>query len=297
MKKEIFKVIAATALCLGLFGAAFLGLNHITLASATEGTQPLQLAQPAVNIPNANAALTVSEENRKPDMAFDVIFESDAIPSINALSPEAAAEIGAQYIWDMFGKSIDGMMVEFIYSAMPSLTRTLWKGLVVESDTLCFNETWIEFAIDSITGERIDIINKRAAFGQAMPPDVQTAVDAIFSDENNWEAQKALRMSGAFPEITDAHYQAAREFAERHFSTTEVISVESVSGYSRSFDFDDNGNLVRTDHRYTFDATDSTGRVASVRIDLETKQPLSLSTSWNDMVPGFNYVINAPWER
>jgi hypothetical protein len=51
----------------------------------------------------------------------------------NAISPEEAAQIGALYIWEMFGESINGMAVEISYHSMSHFTKAFWLGHVAES--------------------------------------------------------------------------------------------------------------------------------------------------------------------
>ena len=312
MKKEIIKVVSATALCLGLFGAGFLGINNLVLASATEGVQPIQLVEAAVNIPVANVALQVSEENQKPEMALSVIFYSSAMPSMNAMSYEAAAEAGAQYIWEMFGESIDGNMVHMTYSNHPASIRSLWIGRVLKPDTFLptriamdqdtsiderlhlHASTLFTFSIDAVTGERIDILT----YSHWMQPseEVRTALDELHSRSQGRATEEsiAIRDGGAPPAQLDNYIEAAREFAQRHFSTTEVVSTELVNINAIAFDLDENGNLFATNRQLIFEVTDSTGRVADVAIVESTKQLIWLNTGMNDIVPGCNYVGAEP---
>jgi hypothetical protein len=305
MKKEIIKVVSATALCLGLFGAAFLGLNQMTLASATEGTQPLQLDPPAVNISAANVALAMSDENRKPDMAFDVIFESDTVPSRNALSPEAAAEIGAQYIWDMFGESIEGKSVQMTYSNPPAATRAFWIGVVFEQGTRLINRessvedrmqfgrsTHFTFTVDAITGEWVNISTN--SHQTEISDEVRAALDArlILSQGALTERMTSERQLYAFSRNTqqlDEYIEAAREIAQKHFNTSEVTSVELRDVATIAYGFNENG-LYSAKRQLVFEVTDSTGRIADVAITETTKQLIWFNTAMNDIIPGWNYV-------
>jgi hypothetical protein len=313
MKKEIIKVVSATALCLGIFGAAFLGINRITLASATEGTQPLQLPPPAVNISAANVALVVSEENRKPDMELNVIFESDTVPSRNALTPEAAAEIGAQYIWDMFGESIDGKSVQMTYSNPPATTRAFWIGVVFEQGTRLINRessiedrmqfgrsTHFTFTVDAITGEWVNISTN--SHWTEMSDEIRTARDAA-REERLTLSQGALteimtseRQLYAFSRNTqqlDEYIEAVRGIAQKHFSTSEVMSVELIDVATIAYDFNENG-LFPANRQLVFEVTDSTGRIADIAITETTKQLIWLNTAMNDIIPGWNYVPEKP---
>jgi hypothetical protein len=302
MKKEIIKVVSVAALCLGLFGAGFVAINSIVLASATEGTHPLQLAHAAVNIPVSNVAQVVSEEHQKPEMVMDVIFESDTVPSINALSPKAAAEIGAGYIWEMFGESIDGRTVRMIYSNHPSSTRTSWLGIVFEDGArlsepdLTLEErmeisrhTLFHFSVDAITGEWIDVSTSTHLVEPS--EEVRAALVELHNRGQGRATEEAIaiRSGGAAPTQLDIYIEAVREFASRQFTATEIVSVEFRNANAISFDLDENGNLFATDRQLTFEVVDSTGRVADVAIVEATRELIWLHTGSNDIVPGFNY--------
>ena len=316
---ELIKVVMVSALCLGLFGAAFVGINNITLAATTEGTQPLQLAPAAVNIPVANTAPVVSKEGQKPDMAMDLIIDSSATPSINALSPEAAADIAAQYIWDMFGESIDGKAVHMVYSNHPAATRATWIGNVATTpeafmlferevsreERIQFTRSILfSFSLDAVTGERINI--STSSHWVEMAEEVIAALDERFSRSQGEERVTTVAtLSGGAPPAQldeyieapaqlDEYIEATRELAQRHFNTTEVVSVELRNINVIAYDLDENGNLYVTNRQLVFEATDSTGRVAEMAIVEATKQLIWLNTGMNDIVPGWNYVGEEP---
>lgn len=304
MKKEIIKSVSATALCLGLFGAGFVTVNNISIASAIEGTQPLQFTQAEVVLPVANVTPIAYEEHQKPDMAMNVIFESSAVPSANALTYETAAEMGAQYIWDMFGKSLDGKTVIMTYSNPPSATRAFWMGRVVEADEVDFYDhasILFTFSIDAVTGERIDIFT--AIHSVEPSEDVRAALvefsnhsqgTSTVSPVNEMDMLIALRSGGLPPAQLDDYIYVAKGFAQRHFGTTEVVSAELRNINALAFDLDENGNLFATSRQLVFEVTDNTGRVADIAITEATRQLIWLLTSSNDIVPGFNYVGTEP---
>jgi len=309
---ELIKVAIVSTLCLGLFAVAFAGVNQITLAAATEGTQPLPLPLPAVNIPAANVVYAASAENQKPDMAMNIILGPDTLPGINAISPETAAEIGARYIWDMFGESIDGTTVKMFYSNHPAFTRASWIGRVLEPEASftigrnasldermqMHNSTLFTFSIDAVTGERIDISTHShwAEISKAMTEEIRNALDEFFSPSQRRTTEEAiaLRSGGAPPAQLDGYIKAAREHAQRHFHATEVISAELKNINALTFALDENGNLIVTDRQLIFEVTDSTGRVADIAIIESTKQLIWLHTGSNDIVPGWNYVGEEP---
>jgi len=215
-----------------------------------------------------------------------------AEPSANAISADAAAEIGKQYILDVLGVDIDGKAIHMMYSAHPSMTRTFWRGIVTEQQDSYLNNALYDFALDAVSGQRVNISNHNRVMPY-MPEEVLNALNEFFQDRNRFDEQIALR-TGQPPAQLDGYIQTARDFAERHFSATEVVSVEFVNSNALRFGFDEHRNLAAIGHQLVFTATDSTGRVAYLAIDQETHELIWLFTESNDIVPGFNYVGTEP---
>ena len=284
MKKEIVKVTAATAISMAVFGVAFVSINSLALASETSGAWPLP---PVGTQVNSSATHQAPEEFQKPDMVFSVNSNANSslssVPGSNALSVEVAANIGAQYIWDVFEKSINGKTVHMMYSAHPSMSRTFWRGTVSESGNANSNSVLFEFTIDSVTGQRISISNRNRISVSELSQDVLNALQ----DRSRADEIAAIRQ-GQPPAQLAGYIQAARTFAEQHFNNTQVVNVEFLNAHALGFSLNANGNLVATNRMLTFSATDSTGRVADITIDEATKQLLSISTENNDIIPGFN---------
>ena len=306
MKNEVVKVVSATVLCLVLFGAAFLGINNASLAVATEAVQPLQLAPATVNTHTERVDSIAPEERQKPDMVLTVFDDSDTLPGINALTPDEAAEIGAEYIWDMLGKSIDGKTVRMLYTANPSSARAYWHGWV--SDTM---ENLIPtdrenfdlqcgFTICAVSGERIDIDNWKPtdnAFDKRMQ-EISSKLRVALIELSREESEKLFEQRNAHqpPERLAVYAQIAERYAAKHFNKTEVASSQ-VWEYNSfgSFDLDENGRIIIVPAQtITFIVTDSTGREAEVGINMETEELLRITTQQNDIVPGWNYVGEEP---
>jgi len=333
MKNEIIKVVAATVLCLGLFGVAFIGINNIVLAAAAEGTQPLQIASMGINDPVANEVPVLREGYQKPELTVQTIIASDTTPStdevtlrewyqqsidqqnakpaINALTPEAAAEIGAQYIWHMFGESIDGQTVLMTYSCHPAMTRAYWIGSVSEPEAFLlvnreisleerqqYNQSKIfTFSVDAITGEWIDIYTN--SHWQEMSPKVMDALTERFNTGEGRLAEEAMARryadalfhnasTGKYTE--DEYTEAAREIAQRHFTATEVASIELSCVNAIAYDLDEKGNPYIASLQLVYAVTDNTGRIADIAMVAATKQLIWLNTSSNDIIPRWVYV-------
>ena len=241
-----------------------------------------------------------------------------------ALSPESAAQIGAQYIWDVFGESIDGMFVEVSFDDWEFNTRSHWRGAVTINNryTLEQREEWeVKMAelmaeIDAriYAGEDPDEVHQDV-FGNIEHHEYVTAlfyftIDAltgkridiwqatpfrIFTEEesqilNEYMQNMDRDISGTMfnanltPQEKVALSQMASDYAARHFNNTTVMNT-SFTNASNNIDIDLEGNVVFLPGFASFDVTDSAGRVASISINLNLNKVTSISTIQNDMLP------------
>ena len=201
--KEMMKVAVVSVLALGMFSAAFIGVNHLAFALATNGATLLEAAVPPVTVqaaaytPQVQQQETITEETTTdaaaPEMAVFTppnitimqieAFDPQVIPA-NAISKEEAALIGAEYLWDVLGASIDGMYVEMMYIMMPGFTRPFWIGSVSaeKPHNLDFEDfrddldAWMDaavfasysFRLDAITGMRVDVAYNHPSYMEAI---------------------------------------------------------------------------------------------------------------------------------
>jgi len=328
--KDLLKVTGATALTLTLAVSAFTGVNNLAFAAATQPEQ-LTLATPAaVTAPdNAPQAEEIQAAYIEPNLTIIMnknldengIPYSNNIPSANAISYEEAAKIGAQYIWDLYGESIDGKTVEMTYSAQPFSSRAYWHGTVAnskddlsipenyetypaeEGDTIAatniVDKTLYNFAIDAVTGERVSIY-----------PNVNIPEPEYLSEGKTYTLSPVQMeaMQYEAPANVDEYAKIAEEFAQIHFNHSKVTSVEftfislshgdraaSIEAYKayqeayragkdKPFTF----TLYEEGRGITFNVTDDTGRVANICINMDTKQVLYLNTMDSDFIPGYN---------
>jgi len=296
--KEFLKVLGITAVSIGLLSAALVGINSLAFAASTNGVENLPPVMASVVIPGEQ---TPPEGFQEPTLTVAVMeFENEpsvTAPSANALLLKDAAMIGAQYIWEMFGECIDGKFVAMWYVHEPSHTRAYWRGLVAESEeNLSFSrdnrdnhQPLFNFAIDAVTGERIDLFNMNIVSTES--EEVSAALYRMRSDNEASDAfwnSISLTVEQFPQEQLDELSQVAKAHAARHFVGTEVVSAEFFSLGMGDFDLDEEGNLFLASHRFVFEVTDSTGRVAQLSICEVTKELFWITTSHNDIVPGLD---------
>ena len=279
--KEIMKVVAVSALSIGLFTTALVGANRVAHAAATDGTRTLPPIEATVVIP----------QNLPPEgfvaPQFNLAVEGRRIgqwpeaPSY-ALSMEEAALIGAEYIWEVLGESIDGKYVSMVF--LEWLGRMQWHGMVVDLEAVPYTPTLYNFAIDAITGERLEL------FASRLPEPTDPAFrSGILSDDDMRFIDRISRKG--MPEPTAAQIiefaGLAKSFAQKHFNNSAVVEATYMSTIAAGFDRDIHGNIFAQDYLITFFVTDDTGhRVADVGIIMGTSELSSVVTRSSDLLAG-----------
>jgi len=132
--KGILVTTVASVLSIVMFSTLFVGANRLALATAVNTTERIPAATVPVNAAEAENIQPVGYQRPSITVVEDESNASYYTKSANTLSVEDAADIGAQYIWDVFGENIDGMTVLMNYSSFPSSTRTYWHGTVLSGD-------------------------------------------------------------------------------------------------------------------------------------------------------------------
>jgi len=315
--KERLKAATAAVVAVGLFGGLLLGLNNLTLNAAINEETYAPPATEYVSIPenpvyneDQPVALTVI------DMAWE---EADPL----ALSMEEAAQIGAQYIYDVFGVCIDGMYVEMGFAPPRWATRSVWRGEVsVQNRNTRERMDYANERLEEILRENPyalewssgvedcgNFVDLSGLF-EYIPANFYFSIDAITGERIDvWNND--LQMRGhtsedmiaarlAFIELYEQGYnlrdvevsdeeknelvQIAMNYGQIQFVNTTVADVDFMSA-TNDITLDENGELVIIPGFALFDVTDDTGRVARITICRETLLAVSINTMQNDMLP------------
>jgi hypothetical protein len=282
----LIKLFSAIALVLAI--TVFTGSNSVAYAAAKQ---------------TATAANTAQGEFKPPklDVVWDDADGEDMYqPRRDAMSYEKAAQVGAQYIWEMYGESIDGKAVRMLYMASrPSSTRDYWNGYVFntkaditfprygeESDNSKKSIPLFTFEIDAATGEWISIANyhdvpkRGGANGKA----------ATF--------EELSAMANQPPAGLDEYIMIAKAFAQKHFKKTKVVDAEfhyQFLNYNETPGGLGDGDTVEIFNKggtVSIKVPDDTGRVAEVHVNKDTKQAYFLFTDNSDRIDGGEYMIH-----
>jgi len=188
-----------------------------------------------------NSSYEASEISHTTDsFAVDTFTVIEIVPigipraSGDTLDTEEIAQIGADYIWDMVGESIDGMYMELTYNIGYSNNgrESVLIGNVVDKEVGDVHTTearQFNFTVDSITGEILSFSDNRDHFEQ---------------DTNK----------------TEEAIEVAKDYAQRHFSSSNIIRIEECEP---AFDPDP---ILR------FEVEDETGHVILLHLQRDTNR-------------------------
>jgi hypothetical protein len=203
---------------------------------------------------------------------------------LKVLSAEQVAELGARYIWEALGENIDGKTVYLSFNLFPSNTKVYVVGTVMDNPPAAdsIRDSFIQFTIDAVSGERIGIRDRR---------DNNTDLSGKPLTLDEYEA-----LLSTTPANIGEYAQLVKEYAQKHFHLTDVISVvfnstQIVVEQSGSGDSIRN-TVIYKETLLSFTATDELGREAIVTVSMETRKLQNLTTQHNDFMPGFEHGDN-----
>ena len=283
--KEILKVVAASTLALGLSCTAFIGVNNLAFAQAISGSTPLP--EPIVPASDTNISqiqeqdLVLQDDVFVPPTVTLITSVYQQIPA-HAMPKEEASQIGAQYIWDVFGSSIDGMYVYMVYQMLPGYTRPFWLGIVyptapthLELNFADFegdSNAWLDahvfssysFRLDALTGMRVGVSYSAPSDREAsiiafreQGVDRQSMIRTIDPSSpemlfrTKWfemSAEEQLKSSDITSERFEYYMQMALDRAKRHFNITTVQDIKLGSNFQVPIQ-------IQTLERLEFDST------------------------------------------
>ena len=304
-KGGFIKVAVISAVCIGVFSAAYIGINSFVFANATNRAESVPTATITADVPMevSPVAIIRSPQTSPPADADTAEYAPEFWPPTltitinpnqhyvtmphNAISHQEAAQLGARYIWDMLGECIDGMYVSLLYTFWPSHTRPFVIGDVTETRQDGFgvtenNERRFAFTLDAATGERMSIHRLQYFDMSAETLDVLRQADNsdFFS----------LRLDNTeTPDQLDDFVQTAMMYAGKHFAGMEIVGAEFIQVFASGFGLDENGELIVTTRQLNFEVTAESGLIADIAIDEATGQLRLLCTANNYIVPGFMY--------
>ncbi|AFL99983.1 hypothetical protein Desde_1579 [Desulfitobacterium dehalogenans ATCC 51507] len=159
--KRLKKTVLAAALLIGATTMVFQGITQIAVAAEYNKTNAIP-----TNYAGSMEQSSTTAENSLPEGyqkanyrvgAIDLEYYKKQTPTSKDIAKEAAAEIGAQALWSVYGVSLEGQVVEMGYQqANENLPRSSWYA-----DVLIDGERSYSFTVDSVTGELFSVVRER----------------------------------------------------------------------------------------------------------------------------------------
>lgn len=242
--KRLKKTVMAAALIIGTSTIVFQGMTQAAAATVYNKTDSIPTRY--VNNLNLTAQLTVPEGYTKANYtvgSIDLPYYANKVPTKKDLTKKEAAELAAQYLWQIYGVNLEGQTIEMGYDTVTDSTpRPTWTADVNMKNQTFHNGYRVdsyEVEIDSVTGEMLGIDMDRT-----LQAKVKAGPDYSI-DESKYEA-------------------AAKKIAEKHNIVHSNIQSVSCTGQGASF----SSNAVGTygDPDISFEVQGKNGEVALMTI-------------------------------
>ena len=191
-KKNIRKTVVASATAITICSTVFVGANNVAMAMALDNEESISTTY---NV--STTSIDKAEDYVKADYK---VLENKIMRSINssALPVDQVAEIGAQYLWDMFKVDLSGKTIYMSYFIDPDVAKAYWKGDIIETGSDISDEPpAYSFVIEAISGARVFATKKYEEKETTVP----------FNPEKSKEKYK---------NNCDEYLELAKQFAEKH---------------------------------------------------------------------------------
>ncbi|HWQ73958.1 MAG TPA: hypothetical protein VN441_01470 [Syntrophomonas sp.] len=146
-KRELRKLVLETAAVIGVCALVCAGVTQVCFSVVANQTAVVPASYQTQAL-NGGSGAPVPAGYVKADYQLQTGPYSSQ-PDAQAISPEEAAERGAQDLWKVFGLNLQGQTIEMTYNAVTSTQpRANWTGIITIDNNLSY---W--FSVDAITGE------------------------------------------------------------------------------------------------------------------------------------------------
>ena len=191
-------------------GSAFKKTDHVPADYAAYGSGPPQPSHSRLPEGYVEANYRVGE--------IDLESYRSQTPANKDMTKEAAAEIGAQALWEIYGVSLEGQTIEMGYQqANESVPRSRWYA-----DVVVDGERKYSFSVDSVTGELFTI-----GFNRVLEEEVSVDFDAAL-DKHPEEYEALAKALAEKYNIVRGAVQSARYNGQGYINNDPSISVEIV---------------------------------------------------------------------
>lgn len=173
---HVKKSVLAAAMIIGTSTMMFQGFTHVAAAVEYNKTNTIPTSYVSYMEQSSNTSeSSLPEGYKKANYTvkdIELAYYKNQTPTSKDMAKEDAAEIGAQALWNVYGLSLEGQVVEMGYqSATESFPRSSWYA-----DVLINGERSYCFKVDSVTGELFSVCHSRT-----LDKNVSVAYDAALA--------------------------------------------------------------------------------------------------------------------
>lgn len=291
MVKRNYKAAVAAGLSVCLFGGGFVFLNNLVSAAAYD--KPVEIS--------ADWQTVEAEESQAAGAGYqkaDYKVEADQVLTCtnpNAISAEEAAELGAQYLWDVYGADLNGSTIHMSYYVYVSNMTGYWLGDIIPEGS---NENWPKytFSIEAVTGMRNSVERPYCGDeGRDVIMYQAEKIDALYKENSEF-----LELAKKYAEIQLSSESVKVEFhgsgavpAEGYEYEMPKDAVLTVEPADKTVNDDmiliPWGEEIPSAHvEVCYLITDSNGNQVQVNLDVADKTLNSMSSIYN----GVDYAPN-----
>lgn len=244
---EFPKIIAGAFAAIGVCAFLFGGLSDAVMAAelgktAAVPTSYLLKEEISEEKPTISEDVTASTESletpaikevqeKKADNyvkgTYKVVSDpltKDSTPTEKDLTQDAAAEIGARMLWELFGLKMNDATIYMSYNAgTETFPRAFWSGDVRLGDTRSPEDTCYTFIIDAVTGERFN-----AGYARTLEKEVSLDFDKKLMDNPGEYTELARKMAEEL-DIVDGK-AASSEYGCQGYSNNDPDITIEVTG-------------------------------------------------------------------
>lgn len=257
-KKNTWKTVVVSAAAIALCSTVFTGANNVVMAMALDKEESISTTY---NV--SNTFIDKAEDYVKADYQ---VLENKVMRSINsgALPVDQAAEIGAQYLWNMFKVDLSGKTIYMSFFIDPDVAKAYWKGDIVEPDRDISDATpTYSFVVEAISGAGVSASKKYEKKETTVPFDPE-------------------KLREEYRNNCDEYLELAKQFSEKHSGVKATMAeFKDISATidGSSVDHKNSGNYSRAYEVFVqVIVTDEQGQKTEVTISTDSKTLQSINT-------------------
>ena len=259
-QKNILKLAAAT---FAMIGAGTILFNSTAEAVLASNDGKVETVPTSYQIPDGvetAAQRTETKEKGGVNVNYSVSMDSlnTGTPTDTDLKMEEAAEVGNQYLRNVYGVDLEGAYVYMSYNpGTETFPRAFWSGDVLFQKEQTPESTGWSYMMDAVTGELFTI-----CYGRQLEVSVPLGYDAALEKDYHIYAELAKKKTEEC-KLTDSPVERVEYNCQGYSGNDPTISVDVIC---------ENGEIInmsfsRYDHMFLGFITDTSRRVTESALE------------------------------